>query len=134
MRTILLAAIATILTATATHAAPPPRAMLEGSEIRRNATFGGIQRYEVLQLAPDGTFTGVYQKSRPVARGSAETWSGAVRGRWSFDGDELCFEGSGLEYAGRNCYRLTKGGYARNEWSGIHGRSGDVWQFFIYPL
>lgn len=133
MRTILLAAIATILTAVAGHAAPPPRALVEDSEIRRNAVFGGIERYEVLQLAPDGTFTGVYQKSRPVTRGSAETWSGSMRGRWSFDSDELCFEGIGLEYTGRSCYRLTKSGYGKNEWSGIQSRTGDVWQFFISP-
>jgi hypothetical protein len=137
MRTILLVIFATTLaaavTAIAAQAAPPPRALLEGSEIRRNAEFGGIQRYEVLELAPDGTFTGNYQKSRPVARGSAETWAGSMRGRWTFDGVELCFEGVGLEYEGRSCYRLTKGGYARNEWSGIQSRTGDVWQFFITP-
>jgi hypothetical protein len=133
MRTILLAATATVLAAVAAHAAPPPRALIENSEIRRNVEFGSIQRYEVLQLAPDGTFTGVYQMSRPVARGSAETWSGPIRGRWSFDGGELCFEGTGLEYTGRSCYRLTKGGYGKTEWSGIHSRTGDVWQFFISP-
>jgi hypothetical protein len=133
MRTILLAAIATFLAATAAHAAPPPRALIENSEIRRNASFGGIERYEVLQLSPNGTFTGVFEKTRPVARGSAETWSGSMRGRWSFDGDVLCFEGIGLEYTGRSCYRLTKGGYGKTEWSGIHSRTGDVWQFFISP-
>lgn len=133
MRTILLAATATFLTAITAHAAPPPRALIENSEIRRNAVFGGIQRYEVLQLAPDGTFTGDYQMARPVMRGSAETWSGAMRGRWSFENGELCFEGNGLEYAGRSCYALTKGGYGKNEWSGIHARTGDVWRFFISP-
>jgi len=133
MRTILLAAIATTLASITAHAAPPPRALIENSEIRRNAEFGGIQRYEVLQLAPDGTFTGVYQTSRPVARGSAETRSGSMRGSWSFEGGELCFDGTGLEYAGRSCYQLTKGGYGKNEWSGAHARTGDVWQFFISP-
>ncbi|MEJ2122327.1 MAG: hypothetical protein P8Z76_16825 [Alphaproteobacteria bacterium] len=133
MRTTLLAVIATILSATAAHAAPPPRALIANSEIRRNVEFGGIQRYEVLQLSPDGTFTGVYEKTRPVTRGSAETWSGSMRGRWSFEGGALCFEGIGLEYAGRSCYQLTKGGYGKTEWSGADARTGDVWQFFIAP-
>jgi hypothetical protein len=133
MRTILLAAAAAILTAITAHAEPPPRGMLAGSEIRRNTEFGGIRRYEVLQLAPDGTFTGVYEWSRPVTRGGAEYRSGPMRGNWSLDGDALCFEGSGLEYPGRNCSRLSKGGYAENQWSGIEVVSGDVWQVFVYP-
>lgn len=133
MRTILLAAAAAILAAGTAQAAPPSRDMLAGAEIRRNAEFGGIRRYEVLQLAPDGSFTGVYEKTRPVTRGSAEHWSGTMRGRWSLEGGELCFEGSGLEYRGRSCYRLTQGGYGPNQWVGIQLGSGDVWYFFVYP-
>jgi len=133
MRTILLAFTASLLAATAAHAAPPPREMLAGGEIRRNAEFGGIKRYEVLQLAPDGTFTGVYEKTRPVTRGSAERWSGSMSGRWSLEGGALCFEGVGLEYPGRSCYQLTQGGYSKNQWSGVQSSSGDVWQFFVYP-
>ncbi|MDH3234630.1 MAG: hypothetical protein OEQ29_14015 [Alphaproteobacteria bacterium] len=133
MKTIVLAVAAAGLAATTAFAAVPPRDALVGSEIRRNVEFGGIQRYEVLRLAPDGSFTGVYETTRPVTRGSAERHAGGVRGRWSLKGDALCFEGKGLEYAGVNCYRLSKGGYSKRQWSGVNERTGDVWQFFIYP-
>jgi len=138
MRTTLRLAAAAALAAPmgfmgAAQAAPPPRDLIAGSELRRNVEFGGIRRYEVLQLAPDGTFTGVYEKTRQVTRGSTEYWSGAMRGRWSLEGGALCFEGSGLEFRGRTCYSLTKGGYSANQWAGIPVRGGDVWQFFFYP-
>jgi len=133
MRKILFAAATACLTVSAAQAAAPPRVVLEGSEVRRNVEFGGIRRYEVLRLAPDGSFTGVYETTRPVARGSAERRAGAVRGRWSIEDGALCFEGSGLEYTGRNCYRLSRGGYSKRQWSGVNERTGDIWQFFIYP-
>ena len=87
----------------------------------------------MLQLAPDGTLTGVYERTRPTIRGSAEYQSGTIQGRWSLTGGELCFEGAGLEYAGRSCFKLSKGGYSKNEWAGTESGSGDVWQFFVYP-
>ncbi|HUT51726.1 MAG TPA: hypothetical protein VM325_20545 [Alphaproteobacteria bacterium] len=133
MKKILFAVAITSLAVTTANAAAPPSDLLAGSEIRRNVEFGGIQRYEVLRLAPDGSFTGVYETTRPVARGSEERRTGAVRGRWSLEGGALCFEGSGLEYAGRNCYRLSHGGYSKRQWSGVNVRTGDIWQFFIYP-
>jgi len=133
MRTILLAVSAAILAAGPANAEPPSQSMLAGGEIRRNVEFSGIRRYEVLKLAPDGTFTGVFEKSRHIDRLSVVTRSGSMRGRWSLEGGELCFEGGGLEYQGRSCYRLTKGGYSKNEWSGIQTSRGDVWQFFVYP-
>jgi hypothetical protein len=133
MRTILFAAAAATVFATTAHAAAPPHAMLAGSELRRNVEFGGIQRHEVMHLAPDGTFTGNYETLRPVTRGSAERRSGAIRGRWSLEGGVICFQGVGLEYRGRNCYRLTKGGFSKRQWSGANTRTGDVWQFFVYP-
>jgi hypothetical protein len=134
MRTFLFAAAAALITATAHGvAAAPARDAIAGGEIRRNAEFGGIERYEVLRLAADGTFTGYYEKMRPVTRGSAETWSGAMRGRWSLEGSVICFEGVGLEYRGRSCYTLTKAGVGANQWAGTHAQSGDVWQFFFSP-
>lgn len=133
MRTMILTVAALLFTASAGIAAAPPREAIAGGELRRNAEFGGIERYEVLRLAADGTFTGVFEMSRPVARGSAETWSGPMRGRWTLEGSIICFEGSGLEYRGRSCYALTKSGGGPNQWSGVHARTGDVWQFFFSP-
>jgi len=133
MRMILLAAAAAVVLATTAHAASPPRAIFDGAELHRNLDTGDLRRFEVLRLSPDGTFTGNYESRRPVIRGSAERRAGPMRGRWSLHGGEICFEGVGLEYRGRNCYRLTKGGYSKRQWSGINTGTGDVWQFFVYP-
>ncbi len=134
MRPVLLTLVAAgaVLSAAA-QAAAPSRAMLAGSEVRRDYTNGAWHRYEVLQLKADGTFSGNYENSRPVTRGSFYRLSGAISGRWSLDGDVLCFEDSGLEYHGRNCYKLTKGGYSAQEYVGTHAGNGDVWRFFVYP-
>lgn len=56
-----------------------------------------------------------------------------MKGRWSLNGEAICFQGSGLEYGGQSCYRLTKAKYAKQQWSGTNMKTGDVWQFFIHP-
>ncbi len=58
---------------------------------------------------------------------------GAMRGRWSLKVDAICFQGSGLEYGSQSCYRLTKAKFAKEQWSGTNMKTGDIWQFFIYP-
>jgi len=130
MRTIILAAAAaTALTSTAQAA--PSRAALEYSEIRRSAIVGQYRRSEVIQLAPDGTFSGIYHAKRHIARG-IERRNGVMKGRWSLKGNAICFEGSGLEYDGQNCYRLTKAKHTKEQWSGTNMKTGNVWQFFVY--
>jgi hypothetical protein len=133
MRVFILAlAVAGAMTAGA-EAAEPTRSLLSGSEIRRNASIGFFQRYEVLRLDPNGTLSGNYESKRPVRMGDYERQVGDIRGRWSFEAGKLCFEGSGLEYKGRSCYAITRHGYSDKEYSGTHARTGDVWRFFIYP-
>lgn len=119
--------------ADAAQAIQPTRSLLSGSEIRRNAVIGFWQRYEVLRLEPNGTLSGNYESTRPVNQGNQERRVGGITGRWSFEGGKLCFAGSGLEYRGRSCYALTKGGYSDKEYSATHERTGDIWRFFIYP-
>ena len=129
---ILILAVTGVMTAAA-EASEPTRAMLSGSEVRRNATIGFFQRYEVLRLNSDGTFSGNYESKRPIRMGEYERHVGNMKGRWSFGAGKLCLEGSGLEYRGRSCYAITRHGYSDKEYSGTHNRTGDVWRFFIYP-
>ena len=131
MRTILLAAAAAIL-ATFSHASAASRAELAGSEIRRSASLAPWMRYEVLHLKADGSFEGNYESARPIRHGEVRR-SGDLQGRWTLHDGELCLEGRNLAHPGRNCYRLKKGGYSKNQWSGLNTRTGDVWQFFLYP-
>ena len=132
MRAILFAAA--VLTALPTAGAlTQTRAMLAGSELRRNIDFGGLDRYEVMSLNPDGTFFGNFTTRRSVRHGEYEERRGEVRGRWGLEGKTLCFEGTGLEYRGRSCFALSKSGYSVREYAGVHTRTGDIWQFFIYP-
>jgi len=133
MRVFFLAFAVSGAMLAAVQAAELSRPLLSGSEIRRNATIGFWQRYEVLQLDPNGTFTGNYESTRPVTQGLQDRRVGAIRGKWSFRAGKLCLEGSGLEYKGRSCYALTRNGYSGNEYSATHERTGDVWRFFIYP-
>jgi len=133
MRTILITLLTTVLMATNAYADPPTLGMLQGSEVRMSVDFGGLNRSEVLHLHPDGTFSGNYERRRPVTRGSWESWTGSMNGRWSYAGDELCFEGRGLEYRGRSCYRLTKSNYSPRQWYGAHSGTGDIWSVFVYP-
>ena len=137
LRTISIAALTTTMVAglsvTGAQATPPSRAMLQGSEVRMSVDYGGLRRDEVLRLNPDGTFSGVFERRRPVTRGSAEKWSGSMSGRWTIAGGELCLDGRGLEYRGRSCYRLTKSPHSAHQWSGAHTGTGDVWQVFVHP-
>ena len=115
------------------QAAPPPREVLAGSQIRRNVSLAPWTRHEVINLTPDGRFSGNFQSHRPTVRGGGDGRRGNLSGRWSIEQGQLCFEGSGLLHKGKNCYRLTKSGYSAREYSATHSRTGDVWQFFIYP-
>jgi len=134
MRTILLSATAAVALATTIHAtqAAQLRATLDGSEIQRSSSFGFFKRSEVIRLAPDGSFTGTYQSRRPTLQGGYERREGAMQGRWTLQGETICFSGSGLEHAGQNCSRLTKGRHADREWSATDTRTGDIWEFFVY--
>lgn len=70
MRTITLATAAVAVLANTANATPP-RSALEGSEIRRSATVGQFRRSEVIQLAPDGTFSGVFHTRRHLSADSS---------------------------------------------------------------
>jgi len=134
MRLVLLTLVAAIAALSAgAQAAAPSRAMLAGSELRRDYVNGSWHRYEVLHLKADGTFSGNYENATPVTQGNFYRLTGAVGGRWTLEGDVLCLTGTGLEYPGRNCYQLTKGGYSAREYAGTHTGNGDVWRFFVYP-
>ena len=133
MHRLFFAAAGIAAVMSAAQAAAPPRDILAGGQVRRNVSLAPWTRYEVINLNPDGTFSGNFQSQRPTVRGKPETRSGPVSGRWSVAGDQLCFEGTGLLYEGKNCYRMTKSGRSTREYSGTHMRTGDVWQFFVYP-
>ena len=133
MQTSLVAAAGTALMLSAAPAAAQLEAMGGGGEIRRNADFGGESRYEVLKLSSNGTFSGNYESRRPGIRGVDVVRMGNVSGRWSLQGNTLCFEGTGLVNPGRNCYALTKGGFSARQYAGSHTQTGQVWQFFLYP-
>lgn len=131
MRTIILSAAVAAVLAYPAHAAPP-RSALEGSEVHRSARVGQFTRSEVIRLAPDGTFTGVYHSRRPTMQGGYDRRQGTMRGRWSLQGDALCLTGSGLADAGQNCFRLSKSNSTERHWSAADTRTGDVWQVFVY--
>ena len=109
------------------------KSLVRKSEIQRNASITPLRRFELLRLEPDGTFTGSWERWTPSAEGRGALQSGALRGRWNVAGNTLCFEGQGLEYRGRSCYRITKSGPGRTEYAGTHTRTGDLWQMFISP-
>ena len=132
-RLYLIAGAASLAAFTTTAIAATPLAPLAGSEIRRDVSYAPWHRYEVLRLNADGTFSGNYEARRPTIRGKGEVRSGLMSGRWSVENGQLCLVGAGLLDAGRNCYRLTKGGFSKRQWSATNTRTGDVWQFFVYP-
>jgi len=103
------------------------------SEIQRNASLNPLVRFELLRLEPDGTFTGSWERWTPSNSGRGSLQSGALNGQWNVKGNTLCFEGTGLEYRGRSCYRVAKNGPGRTEYAGTHLRTGDIWQMFITP-
>ena len=80
----------------------------------------------------DGTFSGIFEKSRPVSRGRSYKYSGKIRGTWTVTDGRLCLQGSGLEHHGPNCYTISKGKYSANEYSGRDTKTGDHWAIFVY--
>ena len=137
MKRILLTALAAavaVSAATAQAAVPPLEELFNGSEVRRNVSFGWERRSDVIRLLPDGSVTGNFEVSRKVSRGRSFRYSGTVRGRWTVENGRLCLEGEGLRYRGPNCYAISKGKYSANEYSGLDTRTGDVWEIFVYPL
>ncbi len=113
--------------------------ILKGSELHRNAVYGGDSRRDVWRLAPDGTLTGNYRVQRP-ATASYYTIEGAVSGRWSVQNNALCVEAEGLEGdviegngVQRICFDVRKAGFGQNEYVATNTASGADWQVFIYP-
>ena len=112
----------------------PLEAIVPGSEIRRNTTFGDEWRSEVLKLHKDGTVTGVYQIRRSTLRaGAVEMREGRIYGTWTVEYGKLCFYGKGFAQKYKNCFHVAKRYGSKKEYSAINVRTGDVWKTFIYP-
>lgn len=133
MRPITLLLAATIALGGVTTVGAIENLSLDDTRVYRNGYDGFFRRSDVWDMAPDGTFSGVYSKSRSIARGGVYTVQGDVEGRWRLEGDDLCVEGRGLEAEGEICHRLTERGATdlRREFLGESARSGK-WQLFVY--
>ena len=132
---ILVPAVAAAIAATtvSAHAATPQLdALFAETEIRRAANLGWENRDEVIQLHADGTFTGVFEKYRQTSGDLTFRYSGSISGRWTVRNGQLCLEGQGLEHKGANCYAVSKGKFAANEYTGRDVRTGDVWEMHVH--